>query len=642
MFELTQFELKKIKYKIWRQNMIMRILTGLFITAALILTFGCERDVSTLEPATYPAFSEVFLDEFVPGLDYSAFGNSKLDAFEIDDEETFEGSSSIKITVPGENDPSGWYAGGTFYSTFPRDLSGYNALTFWGKASKTTVAEVGFGNDNAGNLLYSASQSDILFGTSWQKYIIPIPLPEKLTAETGMFWYSAGADENGLGSIIWFDEVKYENLGTIAYPRIILEDTLLTGAIGGVLDVGINGVRFNVDGVDKIVNAGSAYFTLMSLNESVATVTADGKINGIATGTTKIVVKLGSVAQDTITVQIGEEFGPTEPAVTPTIAADSVISLFSNAYTDHPGVVWNTFWEFSNAQTEDIQVAGNDVKLYTDLNFVGIEFTSPTVNASDMTHFHIDIWTPDPTAAPATFKILLTDFGANGVFDGGDDSSHELTFTASTTPALATQQWISFDIPLSDFSGLTSTEHLAQLVLSGDIPTVFVDNVYFYNAGTGGEPPTEPATPAPTPSYATGDVVSVFSDAYTDLAGTDFFPNWGQATVVTQPLIQGNATLLYSGLNYQGIQLQNSQDVSGAGMAYLHVDFWTANSTALNVYLISTGPVEKAYALTVPTTGWTSVDIPLNEFSPVDLSDIIQLKFDGNGDIYLDNIFWHK
>jgi len=619
--------------------MIIRIITGVILAAVLILNFSCERDVDLLEPAEYPAFSEVFLDEFVAGLDYSAFGNSKLDAFEIDDTEAYKGSKSLKITVPGVNDPSGWYAGGAFYSTFPRDLSGYNALTFWGKASKTSVAEVGFGNDNSGNSPYSASQSGILFGTSWQKYIIPLPLAEKLQTETGMLWYSAGADENGMGGTIWFDEVRYEKLGTIAYPRIILRDNVLTGPIGAVLEASIEGVVFNVDGVDQTINAANAYFTLVSLNDSVATTSNDGMINGVGSGTTKIVVKLGNVAQDTITVQIGEDFGPSAAAPTPTVPADSVVSMFSNAYTDHPNIVWNTFWQFSTAQTQDVQVAGDDVKLYTDLNFVGIEFTSPTLDASDMTHFHMDIWTPDPTAAPAAFKILLVDFGPDGTFDGGDDSSHELTFTA---PTIASKQWVSLDIPMSDFAGLSSQEHLAQLVLSGDLPTVYVDNVYFYNAGGGGGGATEPTDPAPTPTYASADVISVFSDAYTNIAGTDLNPNWGQATAVAQPSIQGNTTLLYTGLNYQGIQLGSSQNVSGAAMVYLHLDFWTANSTALDVYLISTGPVETAYTLTVPTTGWSSVDIPLTAFAPVDLADVIQLKFDGNGDIYLDNILWRK
>ena len=49
-------------------------------------------------------------------------------------------------------------------------------------------------------------------------------------------------------------------------------------------------------------------------------------------------------------------------------------------------------------------------------------------------------------------------------------------------------------------------------------------------------------------------------------------------------------------------------------MDTLHVDFWTADSTALNVSLISTGPVEIAYALTITPGTWVSVDIPLTAF----------------------------
>jgi len=227
---------------------------------------------------------------------------------------------------------------------------------------------------------------------------------------------------------------------------------------------------------------------------------------------------------------------------------------------------------------------------------------------------------------------MLVDFGANGVFGGGDDVSHEVTIAS---PPLATQQWISLNIPMSSFSGLTTRSHLAQMVLSGDLPNLYIDNVYFNNNG-----PTTPTTAAPVPAYSAANVISVFSDSYTNISGTDLSPNWGQATVVTQVSIAGNNTLKYKGLNYQGIQLGSSQNVSA--MTHLHLDFWSATSTLLKVSLISTGPVEKPYVLTVPTSGWTSLDIPLSSFAPVNLSDVIQLKFDGNGDIFLDNILFRK
>ena len=153
-----------------------------------------------------------------------------------------------------------------------------------------------------------------------------------------------------------------------------------------------------------------------------------------------------------------------------------MISLFSDAYTDATVDTWSASWD--QADVEDVSIGGNTTKKYTNLVFAGIEFTSSTIDASEMTHFRMDFWTPDATGDPAAFRIKLVDFGAGGAFGGGDDTEHELTLTAATDPALATGQWVSFDIPLSAFTGLANRGHLAQLIISGDPNTVFIDNVY--------------------------------------------------------------------------------------------------------------------------------------------------------------------
>jgi len=171
----------------------------------------------------------------------------------------------------------------------------------------------------------------------------------------------------------------------------------------------------------------------------------------------------------------GTPEGPTAAAPTPTYPAENVISLFSNAYTNVTVDTWSADWD--SADVSDVQVDGNDMKLYTGLAFAGIEFTSQTIDASGMNYFHMDFWTPDPTTAPAIFKIKLVDFGADGVW-GNDDVEHELEFDEAT---LATESWVSFDIPLSDFTGLTTTGHLAQLIISGDPNTVYLDNIMFFN-----------------------------------------------------------------------------------------------------------------------------------------------------------------
>jgi hypothetical protein len=108
------------------------------------------------------------------------------------------------------------------------------------------------------------------------------------------------------------------------------------------------------------------------------------------------------------------------------------------------------------------------------LGYVGIETTTNTVDASEMTHFHIDFWSSDATK----FKIKLVDFGADGAYGGGDDAEHELTIYSP-----AQGQWVSYDISLSEFSGLTTTGNIAQYILSGEpyeVTTVWIDNVYFH------------------------------------------------------------------------------------------------------------------------------------------------------------------
>jgi hypothetical protein len=637
----NQYHQLKITNKSAMNSMQYKLTIAILLTTlAIMAVVGCKRELEDLEPATFPTTPEVFIDGFSAGLNYGAFGGSKVTAFDVDTEVKYQGTASMKFAVPDAGDPEGAYAGGAYFTTTGRDLTGYDALTFWAKASKSaTIDVVGFGND-FGESKYQTALRGVKVNTNWQKFIIPIPDPSKLMQEKGMFFYSEGP-ENDLGYTFWIDDLKFEKLGTLAHPRsAILEgqDQTFGAETGQKLTIGGTRVTFNLPtGVDQHTEAAPGWFTFSSSNPQVATVSSTGVVSVIDAGTAVITAKLsGQNAAGSLTLNsTGQAVTPLTPAPTPTVNADKVISMFSNAYTNVNVDTWNTGWQFSTAETFDIQIAGNDVKRYRNLNFVGIEFASQTINASSMTHFHMDIWTPDPTDLPAAFKVLLVDFGANGTFGGNDDASHELSITR---PTLVSEQWVSLDIPLSNFTGLTTRAHLAQLVLSGSLPNVYVDNVYFYDAGT--VVATGPTTAAPTPTRNPTDVISIFSDTYTNVTGTDFNPNWGQATTVTQQPVAGNNTLRYAGLNYQGTQFGSNLNVST--MTHLHLDFWTANSTALNIYTISPGPVEKPFALTVPTTGWASVDIPLANFSPVDLANLIQFKFDGNGDIYLDNIYFYK
>lgn len=603
---------------------------------AVMLAFllvACERDLEDLKPATFPTNPEVFIDGFSAGLNYAVFGGASPSAFDVDHQVTWNNSpASMRFDVPNAGDPSGAYAGGVFFTSTARDLSGYNALTFMAKASESaTIGLIGFGND-MGPSTYQVSISDLQLSTAWNKYIIPLPDPSRLSTERGMFIYSAGPID-GKGFTFWVDELKFEKLGTIAHPHFTIlngQEQMETSFTGVSKTIGgLSGIYNLPTGVNQTISLAPAYFQFLSSNPSIATVDASGKVLiAGGPGNAVITAKVGEISADgSLTVQ---SQGVYQHAPTPSQNADKVISIFSDAYANIPVNYYNGYWApYQTTLSADFDVNGDHVLNYTDFNFVGIEFSSPTVDATAMTHLHVDLFLPNALTATGQIRLELVDLVANVTG----------TYTRSFTPA-QTQQWVSLDIPLASFSGLSKRTHLGQLIfvdVNNNISGFYADNIYLYNASTA---PAAPATAAPVPTHPAANVISVYSDAYSPVAGTDTNPNWGQATAVSVIQVQGNNTLKFAGLNYQGIQLGSSQNIST--MAFLHLDYWSATSTSLKVFLISPGPVETAYTLQVPTTGWRSLDIPLSSFAPVNLNDVIQLKFEGNGDIFLDNIYFRK
>ena len=152
--------------------------------------------------------------------------------------------------------------------------------------------------------------------------------------------------------------------------------------------------------------------------------------------------------------------------------------------------------------------------------------------------------------------------------------------------------------------------------------------------------PIASATPPPTRSAT--DVISIFSDTYTNVAGSDLYPNWGQSTQYTAFDLNGDAIIQYSNLNYQGIQIGATQDLSS--MEFLHMDIWTADAADIETYLISIGSGEKFIKSTLTKDDWTSIEIPLSDFTSqgLTINDIHQFKFVGAGTVFIDNIYFYK
>ena len=456
------------------------------LAAIMALTLSCERDFDfgdDAEFATYGNNPEIFIDGFSGGLEYLPFGGSKLDAFSVDTEVKYKGEASMRFDVPNFGDPQGAFAGAIFPDYGGRDLSGYDALTFWAKASKAaSINEIGFGQDFRENK-YQVNKQNLRVSTAWAKYIIPIPDPSKLLVENGMFWYSEGP-EDGDGYSFWIDELQWEKLGTVAQPRPAIyngEDIQSTTLVG--IQSSVTGLTqtFNLpSGGDQTVNAAPSYFTFSSSDTNVATVNELGVITPTGEGVTEITAQLNGVLAAgslQLTVQGEFEFAPAPPARDP---AD-VVSVFSDAYASAAIDYYNGFFIPDGQTTQGaapIVIGNEEIMEYTDLNFVALK-TLNTVNASAMTTYHVDLYVQDDQIDPGDFlRVLLLDAGPDALLGTGDDTEASIQIT---TPQLVAGEWISLDIPLSSFAGLnTSNLSLFFLISDATVSDVFVDNIYFY------------------------------------------------------------------------------------------------------------------------------------------------------------------
>lgn len=458
-----------------------------FLALAFVINVSCERELSDeVEFATNSTTAEIFTDSPI-GLGtnfYFPFLGSKATAWTVDDSEGYKSQSSMRFDVPNANDPEGGYAGAIFRTDGAgRDLTGYDALTFWAKASQgVVIGEIGFGQDFKENK-YQVNASNVTLSTNWVKYVIPIPDASKLFEERGMFWYSAGTqDTGGFGYTFWIDELKFEKLGTIgqSQPAILGGENVSEQTfIGTTINLAERGLTqtFNLaSGLNQTVIAAPSYFTFASSNPEIASVNELGEVTVLDSGTTTITATIGGVsALGALTL---ESLGDFSEAPVPTRDAANVISVFSDAYTNMSVDYYNGF--FAPFQTTlggapPLTLGSGQVINYTMLNFVGIGtfVDAPTLNLTEMTHLHIDINVREAINSGDFIKLELI----NNV--GGTEVSGSITIDGSQ---FITNNWVSIDVPLSDFTGLTARDNIGLLffITDASISNIYVDNIYYY------------------------------------------------------------------------------------------------------------------------------------------------------------------
>lgn len=241
-------------------------------------------------------------------------------------------------------------------------------------------------------------------------------------------------------------------------------------------------------------------------------------------------------------------------------------------------------------------------------------------------------------STPSGNHLLKFELGVNG------PATAELAFTTTGTA----WQNISLNFP----AGLGNYGRIVIFTDSGAASnnfnnaatgTYLIDDIA---GGTNIAPPVvvAPTVAAPTPPVRNAsDVMNFYSSAYTEIAGTNWNPSWGQATAASEIQIVGNATRKMTNLNYQGAEFLGAKNVST--MTNLHLDVWTPDCTSFKVFLISAGPLENAYTLSPTLSGWNSFDIPLTNYTVPNLSAITQFKFESvtaGTTVYMDNIYFWK
>ncbi len=271
-------------------------------------------------------------------------------------------------------------------------------------------------------------------------------------------------------SDIYLDNIYFWKTGTAQGTDATLSDLQLDGATIAGFTPSAFDYRIGIES-----GASIPQITMATTTDVDATVDYMTQAN-----TVDDTARVGVIAADGMTTaEYSISFFYSAPAVgapNPTEPDTSVISLFSDVYTDVNIDTWNTSW--SQAVYEEVEIDGNPTKKYTSLGFNGIEATSNPIDASGMDKFKMHVWTPNMTQ----IKVKLVDFLGDGFGGANGDTEAEIAFD------LIQAGWNEVSIPLADFAnaGMTSSTDINQLIITSEpfgAGTAFIDNVYFAKSG---------------------------------------------------------------------------------------------------------------------------------------------------------------
>lgn len=337
----------------------------------------------------------------------------------------------------------------------------------------------------------------------------------------------------------------------------------------------------------------------------------------------------------------------------------SIIGLAQNApvnfETGGYGATW-TWTVFENDDNPALEILDNPDKTGANTSDKVAKFTARKTGqpwAGCETKHGQDIGSFTLTSATSTIKIMvwksvISDVGIKLV-DASSASLGEIKVANTKT-----NQWEELTFDFSTREGIPYD----QIVIFPDFNARAAETItYFDNIVFGSSTSTgTPLTAAPTPTVAAANVISLFSEAYTNKTVNTWRTDWSAATY-SEIEINGNKTIKYANLDFVGIETTGDNLVNASDMDKVHLDMWTPNATTFRIKLVDFG-ADAAYAggddseheivFTSPAKEtWNSLVIPFSDFTNLkSRSHLAQIIFSalpaGSSTVYIDNLYFSK
>lgn len=238
---------------------------------------------------------------------------------------------------------------------------------------------------------------------------------------------------------------------------------------------------------------------------------------------------------------------------------------------------------------------------------------------------------------------------------------NEGDFAAAVETVNLTDQNQTFTLTLTANFGSANSRVLFDM--GADVGIVVIDNVSLVQGSGGSSGETSaPTTSAPTPpSRNAADVISLFSDAYTNVNVSSFATEWSEGTTASNvEVAAGDLVKMYDFVNFAGIQLENAIDLTD--FTHMHFDYWVGDASVAAGAILSpklsnhanlageTSAIESTNPVSVAGE-WVSFDVALDNFTDafgngvLDRQSVLQIILGTAGTldkVYIDNMYFYK